>query len=142
MEIRVQTEWGAIDAKLTDEEKKGRLDIKYKTTAGKHLIIELKKSDRAMNVVSLVEQGLKYKSAVEKCAETTIGNIPDIEVVFVLGKPVIQADRDEFVRKQMESINGRIVYYDQLIDGALRAYNDYLERQKQVAKIRAIADSI
>ncbi|HAI6717187.1 TPA: ATP-binding protein, partial [Escherichia coli] len=43
MESRVNQEWDKIDAGLSEEEKKGRMDIKYRSSAGKHIIIELKR---------------------------------------------------------------------------------------------------
>ncbi|MDS7730298.1 hypothetical protein [Klebsiella oxytoca] len=35
----------------------------------------------------------------------------------------------------MEGVNGRIVYYETLIDGALRSYGDYLQKQEKIAQI-------
>ena len=41
MEQNVKTAFNEIDARLTEEEQKGRFDIKYKMASGKHVIIEL-----------------------------------------------------------------------------------------------------
>ena len=142
MEARIEEEWGKLDTVLDEDERKGRMDIKYKTTAGKHLIIELKKSSRKMHVLDLVSQGDKYKVAVEKAGKVCLGKTPDVEVIFVLGRPVHEEERPEFVRDALKSVNGRIVYYDQLIDGALRAYSDYLDRQKNAARVRDIVDRV
>lgn len=46
MEQNVQKEFAQLDAGLTNDEKKGRFDIKYKMTSGKHVIIELKRANR------------------------------------------------------------------------------------------------
>ncbi len=43
MEQSVTKEWKKIDAGLTKEEARGRIDIGYRTAAGKHIIIELEK---------------------------------------------------------------------------------------------------
>jgi hypothetical protein len=48
---------------LTDEESKGRYDIRYRTNGGLHILVELKRADRQMRVPELLEQGQKYVSA-------------------------------------------------------------------------------
>lgn len=48
MEERVKTEFDKIDAKLTEEEKSGRIDLKYTTTSGKHVVVELKRANRVV----------------------------------------------------------------------------------------------
>ena len=74
IEETVTAEFDAITSNLTEEEERARLDIRYKTAAGKHIIIELKKADRVVEVQDLGRQIGKYKSALEKCLET---NRPD-----------------------------------------------------------------
>jgi len=50
MEQQVDTEFKKLNAKLTKEEKEGRVDIKYATRVGpSHLIIELKRAKRVDN---------------------------------------------------------------------------------------------
>lgn len=61
MESRVNQEWDKIDAGLSEEEKKGRMDIKYRSSAGKHIIIELKRASVLTSVANLVSQGNKYR---------------------------------------------------------------------------------
>ncbi|WP_338508377.1 BbrUII/HgiDII family restriction enzyme [Burkholderia gladioli] len=143
MESRVMQEWGDIDAKLTDEERKGRLDIKYRTTAGQHLVIELKRASVSCDVMKLVAQGRKYKAAIEKCAAVALpGKNARVEVIFVLGKPVEDAAEVTFVESQLESVNGRIVYYDSLIDSAQRAYMEYTKKQDKAATIAKLINQI
>ncbi len=48
IEEAVTKEFGRINARLSEEEKKGRIDIRYQTAAGKHVIVELKKYDRSV----------------------------------------------------------------------------------------------
>ncbi|MFX1735382.1 ATP-binding protein [Paraburkholderia sp. A1RI_3L] len=143
MESRVMHEWGDIDANLTDEERKGRLDIKYRTTAGQHLVIELKRATVSCDVMTLVRQGRKYKSAIEKCAQVALPGKPArVEVIFVLGKPVEDEADQAFVATQLDSINGRIVYYDSLIDSAQRAYMEYTKKQDKAATIAKLIGQI
>jgi hypothetical protein len=66
MEKRVATEFEKVTTKMTEEEKKGRYDIKYKKNSGKHVIIELKKAEREMTQGELIDQGQKYLGALQK----------------------------------------------------------------------------
>lgn len=131
---------------LTDEESKGRIDIRYKTTAGAHIIVELKKADRKMTVAELIEQGEKYKSALTKCLRKMNELNPDIQLVFVLGMPVVQEDNTalgaEYVRQTLSPLGARVVYYEQMIENANKAYSEYLEQSKKMDKLDAILDQI
>ncbi|WP_224653808.1 ATP-binding protein [Pectobacterium versatile] len=137
METNVQKEWDDIDAGLSDDEKKGRLDIKYRNAAGVHLIIELKRASVKTSAYALTGQGAKYKQAVEKCArKAEPSKEPHVQVIFVLGEEIIDIDRGQkWVDSMMDGVNGRIVYYETLIDGALRSYGDYLQKQEKIARI-------
>src|SRR5581483_323956 len=66
MEQTVQREFDKIDAKLSLTEKRGRLDVKYRTMAGKHVIIELKRYGARPSVFDLAKQGRKYRSVTRK----------------------------------------------------------------------------
>ena len=71
MEEKVKTAFGQIDAGLTKEEKDARFDIRYKKTSGKHIIIELKKSDRILRYTDVMQQLDKYKEALSKLLTAT-----------------------------------------------------------------------
>ena len=66
MEKQVAKEFGEIDAGLTPEEKAGRLDLKYRLTSGKHVVVELKRADRVVATEELLTQIGKYRAAVQK----------------------------------------------------------------------------
>ncbi len=66
MESRLQKEFEEIDAGLSEEERAGRVDIKYRTASGKHIIVELKKADRVLSTPVLQNQVMKYRSAIRK----------------------------------------------------------------------------
>ena len=65
-EEKVATEFGNVTASLTDEEKKGRFDIRYRSSAGKHIIIELKRyiPTYKVDIYDLHRQIDKYKSEI------------------------------------------------------------------------------
>ena len=51
---------GVIVDDLTKKEELGRVDIAYRTNAGKHVIVELKRAGRKMKLLELQEQGQLY----------------------------------------------------------------------------------
>ena len=87
MESRLIAECVITDD-LTEKEKLGRVDIAYRTNAGKHIVVELKKVGRKMKLLELQEQGQTYVDKLRKILLAQGDNAPNIEVVFVLGKPI------------------------------------------------------
>lgn len=144
MESRVNQEWDKIDAGLTDDERKGRIDIKYRSSAGKHIIIELKRASVLTSVATLVAQGNKYRQAVIKCAKTMDpSSTPSIDVIFVLGREPSDYSFDpSYTNLQLQSVNGRVVYYDGLINSAQNSYREYTEKQITVARIAEIVKKL
>ena len=118
---------------LTPEEKSARLDIGYKQTAGKHIVVELKKANRVVKIGELTEQVSKYSTALNKVlSETGKGNVP-YEIICVLGRPVDNNDSAEHrqqVANSLKAWNGRIVYYTELIENAFKSYSEYVVANK------------
>ena len=56
MESRLIEE-GVFTDDLPQKEKLGRVDIAYRTNAGKHVVVELKRAGRKMKLLELQEQG-------------------------------------------------------------------------------------
>jgi Histidine kinase-, DNA gyrase B-, and HSP90-like ATPase len=149
IEKRLKTDFKVFSPKLTDKESKGRYDIRYMTNGGMHILVELKRASRAMNVTELLEQGQKYHSALMKClavANTTGTENPPISLVFVLGRTVQEEDNPSFgksyVDQLLRPLNARVVYYEQLIQGAMQAYGDYLRISKETDRIDQIVKMI
>ena len=114
---------------LTDEEKAGRLDIGYRQTAGKHIIIELKKADRIVTTSEMVKQVKKYHDALNKVLASANQSNYAFEILFVLGRPIDNndsAENREVVANILKPLNGRVVYYKELIENAYKAYNEYI----------------
>ena len=125
---------------LGPDEKKGRLDIRYKTSMGVHVIVELKRAARVVPLYELLEQGQKYKTALKKCLNDCGERNANIQIVFVLGRPVPEAAKielggQEYVDKQLQNLTARIVYYDQMITSAQKQYSEYLEKNKQLDRL-------
>ena len=144
MESRLMTE-GVLIEDLTEKERLGRVDIAYRTNAGKHVIVELKKVGRKMGLLELVEQGQTYVDKLTKILREQNQTSPDIEVIFVLGKTVDEeASNPDRLKSSMTSISpgSRIVHYDTLIRGAQEAYSAYIEKSKSLDKLEEIVDRI
>ena len=144
MESRLIEE-GVIVGDLTEREKLGRVDIAYRTNAGKHIVVELKRANRKMRLLELQEQGQIYVDKLKKIRLVQGENSPNIEVVFVLGKPVAdEKDNPDRVKASMTAVSpgSRIVHYDALIQGAQNAYSEYLEKSRELDKLEKIVDRI
>jgi len=144
MESRLRAE-GVIVDDLTEKEKLGRVDIAYRTTAGKHVIVELKRAGRLMKLLELVEQGQKYVDAMTKILLAQDVVAPNIEVIFVVGRPLEEETTNpERVQSSMESVSpgSPIIHYDGLIQGALDSYAAYLEASDAADRIGQLAERL
>ena len=138
-------EVGVITDDLTEKEKLGRVDIAYRTNAGKHIIVELKRAGRLLKLLELLEQGQTYVDKLRKILLNQGDSSPDIEVVFVLGRPIQeQADNPQRLKASMAAVSpgSRITYYDTLIHGAQEAYSEYLQASEDLDRLESIVEKI
>ena len=143
MEQSVTTAFAKIDSNLTDEERRGRFDIKYKMTSGKHVIIELKRADQVLSEYDLGYQVGKYRNALLKLVETTGKNEP-VEVVCIVGKPLTEWKtpvQQEESKKSLAVRDIRVVLYNELIEDAYRNYQAFLDKNREAGRVyRLIRD--
>jgi len=146
MEERATTEFRKIDAKLTEDERKGRIDIKYKKPSGKHVIIELKRASVKTTANKLQEQVDKYMRALRKLIRASSEETsPIIEAVCVVGKPLDgweDSYNEEQDRRAMEVKNTRVVTYQQLINDAYNSYKEYLDKNQDKGRIIDLINKI
>src|SRR5258708_2630667 len=143
IEEAVTTEFNDIDAHLTPEEKAGRIDIRYRTAAGKHIIIELKKYSRSITIFELLEQVSKYRSALDKCLRTKFPDVSRvIESICVLGSPPEPHDEDERNQRLLKEIGARYVTYDTLVQQTLESYQDYLRKERVVSELTTLMERL
>lgn len=144
MESRLLEE-GVVIADLAEKERLGRVDIKYKTTAGKHIIVELKKARRKMRLIDLQEQGQTYVDKVTKILRSQSEPTPNIEVVFVIGTPVDEeASNPGRLKSSMDAVSpgSRIIHYDTLIRSAQSAYSAYIEKGEELNSLERLINKI
>ena len=138
MEATVGKEFAKITSKLTESEKKSRIDIKYRTTAGTHVIVELKRPRASTNTFSILGQITRYTSALRKIMRELDDEHSQIEMVCVLGrKPSDWADADGRMSsvKSLSAYRARVVFYTQLIENAFKAYQSFLDRSEEAGRI-------
>lgn len=136
---------GVIVEDLTEKEKLGRVDIKYRTNAGKHIIVELKRAGIKLKLIDLQTQGSMYVDKLTKILLSQGENNPDIEVVFVIGKPVDEeSSNPDRLKSSMSAVSpgSRIEHYDSLIISAQNSYSEYLEKSKELDKLEEIVDNL
>jgi hypothetical protein len=144
MEQQVQKEFDHIAAGLTEDELKGRLDIKYQTTSGKHVIVELKRANRRLDTAEILKQAAKYHSALKKLLIKVKSKDP-IEIVCVVGQPLKDWDEPDGREESAETLaakNIRVVLYHELIQNAYKAYSDFLQKKKEAGRVLDLIMSI
>jgi hypothetical protein len=130
--------------KLRDPDSTGaRLDIAYRASSGRHVVVELKKpSITSLNFVVLFEQVRKYKAAVEEFYHDKFPNKPrpplDI-YVLIARTPTGFTEAD---RLSLAAHDGRIITYQQLITDAINAYQTYLDAVKHTGALEVILSEI
>lgn len=134
------------EVNLTEEEKRARLDIRFKNFAGKTVIIELKKYKRIVHIGEIIDQVKKYSDGIEKILLKQVPEQkPIYEIIILLGQYI---DNDsslknlERVTSSLQPYNSRVVYYDQLISNAKNAYAAYFNQKEKLNPILDIFGEI
>jgi hypothetical protein len=145
LETKVGTFLDSDTEKLSKDEKKGRIDIAYRTASGSHVIIELKRASIATPVDTLTKQVRKYRTGVKKIiAQSEYSNWP-IQIICLVGKPPPEwqsPDGPQEVHDALAAVDARLVFYDQLVDSAQKSYADYLEAHKKADRLWEVFRSI
>ena len=130
------------------KEIRGRIDIRYATAAGVHIIVELKRYSVIPNIDDILDQGRKYHAALRSVLEKRNEKNPKIEVVFVLGtKPKVKdlgkfTSDDDAIAHALEAITGRYSLYDELIENACRQYEEYFDASRKVRQLDELLSSL
>ena len=133
--------------KLKGKAKTARIDIGYRTTGGKHVIVELKRASVAVPVDELVAQIRVYRDGARRLLEKTTYKDWPIEIICLLGKPPPEwkdasGTGPLGVVASLKTVDARIVFYDELLTNAQSAYADYLEEHIKVDKLWRVFEAI
>ncbi len=140
MEESVTKEFGKITQQLSDAEKRARIDLRYQTVSGSHVIIELKRYGARVEIYTLLAQLEKYKTALRKC----LNEFPEqysrmpIIAICITGRRT----RSEDVDRLLIAANARWMTYNDLIDNALASYQNYLKAEQRISELVEIIESI
>ena len=124
-------------ARLSEEERRARIDIGYRTASGQHVIIELKRKSASISIGRLIDQiGVYREGLVNKLSEMDqqSSKLP-IDIVCVVGKAPRgwhTPDGRERIQTSLSGFGARLVLYDEILTNAKRVYSEYLETQKNV----------
>ena len=144
VEETVVREFEKISEQLSDAEKRGRVDIRYKKTTGKHVIIELKRASVKVDKGRLSDQVNKYKNALRKQL-AKLREEGSIECICLLGELPNGWDNPD-ARKEGESSLAaeqiRVVTYEQLISDAQKMYQSYLDKRKDKGRLIKLLEEI
>lgn len=144
MEKAVLEEIGALDSEH-GKDGESRLDIKYAATAGKHVIIELKRPDIVVETGEVMSRVERYYAQMEEMLEREGRPNEPVEFVCVVGKhPMDWMNPDSRSRSErsLAVYSTRIVTYGEIIRNAQEAYRDYTERQDSVSRVYNLITSI
>jgi hypothetical protein len=123
-----------------------RLDIAYRTTAGAHIIIELKRPGLTLKMTDLEMQARKYVEAMEQYYRDHPdflaklgGRVPGIQIFLLISTapPISQ--------KQQEALNAyniKILTYKGLIESAKASYQNYFDVKTTVGKLETILSKL
>ncbi|HUX64942.1 BbrUII/HgiDII family restriction enzyme [Sulfuricella sp.] len=123
-----------MEKTLTDYLKKthpdstgARLDITYRASSGRHIVVELKKpTQTSLDYFVLSKQVSKYKNAIESYYKDKEPNkpVPPLDIYLLVAKA--PTGFDESMRQALAAFNGRLITYSQLINDAKNSYQQYL----------------
>ncbi len=144
MEKSVTRAFRKISNQLTREEKRGRLDIRYKKTSGKHVIIELKRASVTASDTAIMAQVDKYIQALRKQLQEA-GESGPIEAFCLVGKELREwsdPERRQASENSLAAKNIKVITYKQLMNDAQASYRSYLEKEEDKGRIKKLLDAI
>ena len=143
METTVRAEFERLSNKLNQEERTGRIDIRYKKTSGKHVIVELKRASIRTTSWLLGNQVQKYLDALKKQIEEHKEYGP-VEAVCLIGHLptdwTSQNQRQDELNLTTRGI--RVMTYRSLINDAEKSYYEYLRKAEDRGRIKTLLDAI
>lgn len=145
METRIRKALHGSDESLTKDESLYRIDIQYTTTGNKHVIIELKRASRSFRTGELVDQINPYRNAASKVLESLGKANEPLEIICVVGRPLQDWDSPNGRTVSKDTLAGsqaRVVMYDELIQNALQAYQDYVNSEDDAGRVYRLIKGI
>ena len=145
MEKGITLKLNGMKEEEKDKIKRGRIDIQYRKTSGKHLIIELKRTSVRPRHTEIIDQLDKYGTALENELKTR--GIPvSYEKIVIVGDKLQGWDdtpsKEEKDRNTLKAENIRLLTYQELIHNSQLMYKEYLDKKAGKSKIFEILNRI
>ncbi|SNS35874.1 Histidine kinase-, DNA gyrase B-, and HSP90-like ATPase [Actinomadura meyerae] len=140
MEERIGDTFAKINNQLTDEERLSRIDIRYKKVTGTHVIVELKRNSVVTDTYTLLKQVDKYRNALLRYLKDA-GRDEPVEVVCVIGRDLRDWSNPNGLAESQNLLAAkkiRVLKYEQLLADAYAGYREYIDRQEELGRIRAL----
>lgn len=145
MESSVTKMFEDIDRKLTTDERSSRIDIKYTTAQGKHVIVELKRADRVLSTDDVRRQLDKYRRAFEKVARQHEDIPKPLELICIIGTDLrgwTDSNERDITAKTLDPIGARVVTYQQLISESEAKYREFMRKHENAGRISDLIRAI
>lgn len=121
---------------LSDDERKGRIDLCYRVQSGRHIIIELKRPDRVIKLDEAVRQINKYRATLNKVLNDSNRKNEAFEIILLVGKDIDSGDdNSEVIFKTLQAQGCRVMKYNEMIDNAYNAYEEFLKQNVELNDI-------
>lgn len=119
-----------------------RLDISYRGTTGRHVVVELKRPRiDTLKYDELSSQVRKYRFAVNEFYGKTHPNapIPALDIYILVGTAPVM---DEADRLALSHQGSKIITYSELITNAHNAYQEYITAHSHVTRLEKVLSAI
>lgn len=112
-----------------------RLDISYRTSSSRHVVVELKKPSKTVTFDEVSAQVRKYRIAITEYYKQKEPNkaIPELDIFVLVKKTPVSFDESD--REALQKQRATILTYEQLINDAYNAYEEYLQAHKRINPI-------
>ena len=130
---------------LSQEERRGRIDIRYKMMYGHHVIIELKRPEVKVNDYDLMRQVDKYRTALLKELKRHGHRDESVEIVCIVGEELRQWTSPIEYQKSVNSLADkdiRVVLYQELIKDARQIYQEFLKKKEEAGSLCKLIKNI
>ncbi len=116
---------------LTDEEMKGRIDIKYKVSGAEHVIVELKRPNISYNHYEILKQIDKYRHNIKEQLHIRKKDNESIKTVVLIGDKAYSkhTEKKEYI-KDMKERKTIVQSYSFIINNSRERYKEYLNSKK------------
>ena len=138
-------EWLRIDFSEEEDEAAGRLDLKHVRTAGKHIVIDLKRPEYNPSQNELESHAEQYREKLGSLLTRSGRANEPIEVVFVVGQPPDDDDGKVTARRPNKSLdvdNARVQLYQNLLESSREAYEEYIQNRPEAGRVSRLLNEI